>query len=210
MVALLVGLSVVVAVPGVGLAGEKPAKSPDDAVREGLGKKITLNFPETAFGEGLIFIQDITGINVVVDPAVDATQAISLRLKDITVQNALELMVEQVGDCTYEVWRGTLFFTSKKSPKPAPPPPALTDDAKKIAEEKRLTLNFPETPLEDVVAFLQDITGVNFVLGKGLEERTVSFRVKDVTVGAALDIICRVAGLEIERAGDANVFKARE
>lgn len=62
---------------------------------------------------------------------------------------------------------------------------------KKILKERKVSLTFPDVPLKDVVIFLQDVTGLNFVIGQGIdpEEKKVSLRLKDIVLENALKII---------------------
>lgn len=67
-----------------------------------------------------------------------------------------------------------------------------------ILDERKLTLNFQETPLADVIAFLQDITGLNIVTAVGVDsEAPVSLRLKDVSLRAALDLIAASVGDDV-------------
>jgi general secretion pathway protein D len=69
--------------------------------------------------------------------------------------------------------------------------PYWVTNYKKILKERKVTLNFPDVPLKDVVLFLQEITGLNFVIGPGVdpEERKISLRLKDIVLENALKII---------------------
>ena len=63
-------------------------------------QRITLNFEETSFGEALDFFRDVTSLNVVVSKkAQDLVEGnpakLKLRLKDVKVLNALELVLTQ-------------------------------------------------------------------------------------------------------------------
>jgi hypothetical protein len=62
---------------------------------------------------------------------------------------------------------------------------------RKILRERKVTLKFPDVPLQDVVLFLQDITGLNFVIAQGVEatERRVTVNLKDIVLENALKII---------------------
>ncbi|MBX3470109.1 MAG: hypothetical protein KF878_24805 [Planctomycetes bacterium] len=59
-------------------------------------RKVTLNFPQTPFSEVVSFLQDITGLNITVSPQVDQeSSTVSLRLRDIPLEDALRLILEQ-------------------------------------------------------------------------------------------------------------------
>ena len=69
--------------------------------------------------------------------------------------------------------------------------PFWVKNYRKILRERRVTLNFPDVPLQDVILFLQDITGLNFVIAQGVDatEKRISLRLKDIVLENALRII---------------------
>jgi type II secretory pathway component GspD/PulD (secretin) len=59
-------------------------------------RKVTLNFPDTPFAEVVGFLQDITGLNITVASSVDTEETtVSLRLRDVLLQDALKIILEQ-------------------------------------------------------------------------------------------------------------------
>lgn len=69
--------------------------------------------------------------------------------------------------------------------------PDWVRDYKQILNSRTVTFNFPDTPLAEVVAFLQETTGLNITLGASVdpEETTVQLRLSDVILKDALDLI---------------------
>ena len=64
--------------------------------------------------------------------------------------------------------------------------------------EKKVSFDFLDTPLADVVAFLQNLTGVNMVIDPNATEGDdvpVTLKVNDMRLGAALDWILRLCDL---------------
>jgi type II secretory pathway component GspD/PulD (secretin) len=57
------------------------------------------------------------------------------------------------------------------------------------ALNKKLSIEFIDTPLRDVVVFLQEKTGANFVLDKNAAAANVNVRLNDVPVSTVLDYI---------------------
>lgn len=75
-------------------------------------------------------------------------------------------------------------------------PPAWKERYQRRLEAQPVTLNFPKTPLSEVVNFLRDITGLNLTLAPGLDlEREVSLRLRNTTLASALDLIAEQSGL---------------
>jgi len=66
--------------------------------------------------------------------------------------------------------------------------------------QEPVSFDFVETPLEDVVTFLRQITEINFVLDnralQGLNNNLVTLKVTDMKTDAALDWILRMVGLK--------------
>ena len=76
----------------------------------------------------------------------------------------------------------------------------LPEWKKRVLEEmeKRVSFDFLDTPLADVVAFLQNLTGVNMVIDPNATEGDdvpVTLKVNDMRLGAALDWILRLCDL---------------
>ncbi|RMG13326.1 MAG: hypothetical protein D6731_12395 [Planctomycetota bacterium] len=69
--------------------------------------------------------------------------------------------------------------------KPAPDP---------LLDGRRVTLRFSETPVSEVVAFLRDITGANFVLQASVpRDLQVDLSLQNATLRQAIEQVCAVA-----------------
>lgn len=149
--------------------------------------------------------------NVVVDPAVPCLKTVERGMYQGTVKQVLNTVLAKVSDdLTYEVWRGVVYVTSKKNGNKVPPAAKLTKAAADVAGKKKITLDFEDAPLEDVVAALADRAGVPFEVAPKLERKIrLTVHARKVTVGAAIDIVCRLADLKVEADGDKNVIKPR-
>ncbi len=80
-------------------------------------QRITLNFDATPFEDAIDFLRDITGLNFVIGPSAmdivgDEALRVSLRLRDITLKNALNLILAADPDLTYKIKNGTVFITT--------------------------------------------------------------------------------------------------
>ena len=69
--------------------------------------------------------------------------------------------------------------------------PKWIRDYQQLLANRLVTLNFVETPLEEVISFLQDISGLNLTISSGVdsEELTVSLRLREVPLQDALRVI---------------------
>jgi len=83
-------------------------------------RRVTINFQNTSFEDALQFLREITGLNYYVAPtAADALTdlKITLRLKDITLKNALELILGQGKDLVYRVKSDAIEINTKDAVK---------------------------------------------------------------------------------------------
>src|SRR5579872_6851741 len=76
-------------------------------------QRISLNFDDTSFADAVDFLRDATGLNIVYSRAakeiIENAPKLKLRLKDIKVRNALELMLTQTdANLRYGVRNGVL------------------------------------------------------------------------------------------------------
>ncbi|MBX3469910.1 MAG: hypothetical protein KF878_23795 [Planctomycetes bacterium] len=81
-------------------------------------QQITLNFEQQAFGEAIDFLRDITGLNYVLTS--DAQElvenenvTVSLRLRNITLKNALSLILASHDSLTYRIEAGVIKIGTK-------------------------------------------------------------------------------------------------
>jgi len=180
-------------------------------------KRVTLNFPDTPLAEAVAFLQDISGLNLVLLPEVAPEGAISLRLRDVSLQSALELMLLAQGLESTETCQSVVI--GKGPERVVPVGFARQEVAKYPAaylalKQNRLTVNFDGTPLEDVLDFLRDLSGLNFYLAKNVDRAApVTLRLRDVTMESALALVCAQSGatygfrreaVEIKSAKDMN------
>lgn len=203
----LAALLAVVTLAGSAVAQDKPAdkktKLPrtSEAVYEQLEKPVHLLFNVIEFTEVVATIESTAdGAVVVVDGEVAKAAAVSkiyLRVRGCSLAKALDILLVAVpGDPTIEVWRGTIFLSSASHPRPVPPVAVLTDEAKRAFEERRIDLDWRDKPLGEVASELSKAAGLALTLGEGVEGK-VTLRGKDVALGCAVDLVCRLVGLKV-------------
>ena len=67
-------------------------------IRKKLQRRVSFEFVETPLTEGISFLRTLTNVNIVVDPKAPAGQAkITLRVTDVTMEEALTKIVQQSG-----------------------------------------------------------------------------------------------------------------
>ena len=82
-------------------------------------QKISLNFEGTDFNEAIDFLRDITGLNYVVtrqakDLIEGESVTVSLRLKEISLQNALKLILASNESLTWRIEDGVIKITTEE------------------------------------------------------------------------------------------------
>lgn len=171
-------------------------------------QKLSLNFEDTPAAEVFDFLRDITGLNIVVATDALNEKRITLKLKEVSVATALKLILAVGDDVKHEVWRGVVFV-SRKDEKPEPKASAKLSDAAKGAT--KVSLNFVDTPLADVVDFLAELTALNFAIdAKVKKEQKVTLRAKDLPLSAIVDLLCRAHGLRLDVVDKVNVLKPQK
>ncbi|HUT35523.1 MAG TPA: hypothetical protein VNE39_18690 [Planctomycetota bacterium] len=99
--------------PGVRpAAAAKPAgdNEADRKIKEVLKtKRVTFDFVETPIGDAMNFIQQLLGVNVVVDPGLDKGRALTLRVNDMPMGQALQ-WIAKLADAKMEVRDGAVVI----------------------------------------------------------------------------------------------------
>ncbi|HVY62634.1 MAG TPA: hypothetical protein VHF22_13325, partial [Planctomycetota bacterium] len=150
-------------------------ESPEEArIRQTLaGRKVTINFPNTSFDDAINFLRDITGLNyVIAAPAAEALASnavqINLRLRDITLKNALELILSQAKDLVYKIKHDAVYINTKDAEK--------ADLYLRFYEVSELINDLPDYPapqlaLEDTSKSKGGPGGAGAILSIGDEEQ---------------------------------------
>jgi len=73
---------------------------------------ISIDFADTPLKDAISSIQDMTGLNIVIDPNIDATQTITLKLDNVLLKDALELICKQL-DLQYGFRESVIWIGQK-------------------------------------------------------------------------------------------------
>lgn len=77
--------------------------------------------------------------------------------------------------------------------------------AKKLATMK-MDMSFDEAKLEDIAAFIRDFSGLNLLIERGVERTAKRFKVHDLTLGQALELLALPRGLDVKIDGGVIVI----
>lgn len=198
-------------VPGM----ERYSRSPGDSVIEAKLEllKVDLNLDGQLVVDAIKDLNTIgLGFEIRIDPRVLAylkkdQVEVSLRLRRISVRNALLLLLSVNPDLVYYFENDVLEITWEKfAPKEDAVEHVKRDELipveplygiyRKTLRERKVTLNFDKTPLSDIVSFIQDITNLNITASRDIDlEVPVTVDVRDGNLEAALKAILAKHGL---------------
>jgi len=74
-----------------------PHSESEKAIQKKLQRNVSFEFADTPFPEAINFLNSLTKISVVVDPAIDPNLSLSLRVQDITMEDALLWIMRLTG-----------------------------------------------------------------------------------------------------------------
>jgi len=182
--------------------------SPDETVKKTLDeRRVSVRLDATPVDDALDFLRDLTSLNIAIVASATDGKKITLRATDVSARSVFDAIAASDDDFSYEVWRGFVFVSSKKQKSRVPPAADWGEKARKVVTEKRLTANFVDVSLPEVLDFLNDLTGLSFSTAQDVTDLKVNLRCRDVPVSDALDVVCRLLGLKIVKAGDVSVLK---
>jgi len=165
-------------------------------------------------------------LNIFVDPALKPDQfMVNLKVQDVPLHRALDLL-GILSSIEYDVRYGTLFIAAPERlfelPQAAAPPPVaalfrrqeLSSPGKvalKTLNEMKIDLNFQNSFLSDVVAFIVDFSRANIVVEPGLGNEPVTFKCKELAIGSVLEALTLPRGLDLRlEGGTLFVFKPKK
>ena len=182
-----------------------------EAVHLALAEPVTLDFAGTPITDVITFLQDFTRVNMILDRgAIDGDgPKITLRVTDMPLRNAL-VMILDAAKLEYAVRGDALFISNHEglagSPELGWPrqghDPDMAEEFRLVQDQLRkpVTLDFAETPLRDVVTFMQDFTGINMVVDPELFPRLgtpVTMRTTDVPIDTAMGVIAYLCDMRL-------------
>ena len=186
------------------LFANEPVVHADDAkIANSLKQKVSFDFAETPLTDVVTFVQCITNATVILDPKAlkDMKHAeVTLKVTDMPLSQALD-WIAQLHGLSRVVHEGAIFITDAETAKAMNNEPAVHADDAKIANslKQKVSFDFAETPLRDVVTFLQGITNATVILNpkalKGTAHADVTLKVTDMPLSQALDWIAHLSGL---------------
>lgn len=196
-------------------ATASPTDDPEEAARAeieaGLDRRLSVRFDATPLEEVVAFVQEVTGLNVALDPEAAVDHPVTLALEDVTLRAVLDQALAGSG-VQMRVWSGALVLTRRGKDLGDPPRPGA-DAAGLAAASRKVTLRFPETPLTEALEFVRDVSGLEVQVDAGAQRRAeqalVRLRLRDLTLAQALTLITHLHGLTWRPDGERIVVERR-
>jgi hypothetical protein len=188
-----------------GTDGKAAAVAPEKkSLTSKLERKVTLEFSEVPLRETIAFLQQIGGVNIVLDPSCTRLPACTIKVQNLQLGSALKLLTKSLG-ATFEIHDDFIYKTAD-SGKASKESDLITvaDDptagklAKKL-EEMKVTLEFEEAPFEAVIDYMRHLNGLNIVVDprSRIRASVLSLTVQDLSLRKVLYLVCRLAGGKI-------------
>lgn len=189
-------LTLAVSFGSVASAQQEPPAA--DPVEKALDEQtLTVNFAGTPLEEFVNFMRDITPLNWVLDPAAPADHAVTLQLQNVPLREVLAQALAGSGTEARVFCGAVVLVPAGKDL--GQPPVAGADAAGKALNGRKVTLNFPATPMEEVLSFVRDITKLEVEVApaarRRVETTSVSLRVRDLPLASALALATHPWGL---------------
>ena len=187
----------------------KPAEQPDDGeekpwtdaeVKRALEEqKINLNFDDTPFADVVGFLGDISGVSFV-SLAPEGAGKVTLKVKEVSVSAALDLIVGAAKDLAWKIEGGLVTFAPVKN---APAHVKLDLPARLEKTLARpVQLGFEDKPLADAVKVLAECGLEGLSVADGAKNVKVTVSLRRVQLRSALEVICRKHGLRVRAEGE--------
>ena len=131
---------------------------------------------------------------------------VTLKVKDVTLETAIKLLVEQIG-LAYVIRDGAVLVTDEKGIAETPVTVVVGEEGVRIVkalEEKKVSFDFQEQTLQDAVEFLETKSGANILAdprakagGKPASDAKVTLRLVDASAWDAVRQLATTTGLNV-------------
>ncbi len=173
---------------------------------------ITLDFQNTSLVDTIAFLQRVSNQNFIIDPQVAAApHAVTLKVSKMRLYNVLA-HIGRLTDTKYTI-RNDTYFIQAADPVQPPKPTAGIDihaaDAELHAKmQSRISFDFQDTPLTDVIAYFRMIDSENFVIMPAVasSSSTVTMKVTAMPMQDAWNRLCLTTGTSLRYVDQALLF----
>ncbi|KAF0242940.1 MAG: hypothetical protein FD180_3640 [Planctomycetota bacterium] len=202
------------------MAGAPVQKNPEEIVARKLeSTKIDLDFTDSTMYDILDFIQEFARVNVIIDPAANelAEKKFTFAVKDLALNKVLALLAD-TAHMSFANRHGVLIWTTPDRLAALQQITAIdvaddaAEDDKKVSRSIgaiKISLNFTETPIDETMSFIREVTQLNVIVDESCNQKTVSLKIDEASLRDALELIAFSAGLDIRISNGAIVVKGK-
>lgn len=202
------------------MAGLAVEKNPAEIVARKLETtKVDLDFTDSTLVDILDFVQQFARVNILIDPAALelAEKKYTFAAKDLALNKVLALLAD-TSHLAFENRKGILVWTTpdrlqalKQIPAIAAPEGAPEDDVKvsNSLGSIRISLNFTDTPMDETMSFIREVTQLNVIVDQDCAGKTVTLRLDEASLRDALELISFNSGVDIRISNGALVVKGK-
>lgn len=154
------------------------------------GQKLIIDFPETSIKDDLLRNLDVKAFKTPINT-----------IKTIKKGNGVRIEIQPHGLWEHYAFQAdNKFVLEVKQMKEGGNLPESLSGGKRFTGQK-MTLNFRDIPVRDVLQVISDFTKINIIAGDNVNG-TISLNLKDVPWDQALDIVLRSRGLGMQKVGN--------
>jgi RNA polymerase sigma factor (sigma-70 family) len=193
-------------VPTPGPVQPVPAPTVMDMILE---QEMTVDFQDADLADAIEMLGMGSNLNPFVHPRAVDSPAISLTVERMRIRNILEL-IERATGSTHVIENGGYFILPAGEAKPVTRIDLTTADQRlRDRMEQKITFDFQDNSLAEVIGFLRQATGTNIVVMPAVSADwpTVNLKVSDMRVQDALHWLCGVIGASVRYADQALVIE---
>ena len=189
--------------------------------------KLEVDFQNTPLSDVLKHVAQATELDVYTDPSLSVEKIlVNLKVKESTLLQGLDLLA-MLHDVEYDVRFGVLFVARshrlfdlpayRQTPQNFPAQghwrrqelsSAGADLLKKL-DRMSVDLEFVNTPLPDVAAFIRDLAQVNLILPRDLDNHDITLKVKGLAAASILELLLLPRRMDLKIEGNAVIIFAR-
>jgi type II secretory pathway component HofQ len=160
-----------------------------------------LDFREANLLDVLLELGKMYKVGMVPDSNV--TGKVTLTLQDVTLEDALKLIVEQNG-CTYQKRQGNVYFISKATPAP---PPAPVGKLVVTYKDNLLDIEAENVDVLQLLQKIKDVTGLNVAPTPQVTGKISPLQVRGIRVEPDLRYLLAAQGFSFERYGSIYIVE---
>lgn len=177
--------------------------------------KVSVDLKDAALRDGIRMLFEGTGLQYSIEPSVPNVP-VSLSVQDVPAPAALRLLLRQaaasVSGLTFS--RDGKVYVIRVRRAEAEPGPRSGVVLAADEGERKVTLNFRDTPLRDAINILFTGSGLQYAVDPNVPNVPVNLNVREITVQQALRLVIKQAaatapGLTYSRDGDVYLIRMR-